>query len=157
MAQLQPPVGVCILSAFGGALIFFEGLFAWVGALQLDFGYGATSFGTPPTVGPLGCLLGVFTIALAFALLLIPRSHTGLGIGLVTFALLSLFFGGGFFLGALFAYAGGVLAILVAPRAGPPVPAPSIESELDDPVVEADLVDSGLLPASPPESDPGNG
>ncbi len=155
MAQLQPPVGVCVLSAFGGALIFFEGLFAWVGALQLDSGYGATTFGTPPAVGPLGLVLGVFTIALAFALLVNPRNHTGLGIGLITFALLSLFFGGGFFLGALFAYAGGVLAILLTPRPGPPVTAPAIESELDDPVVEADLVDSGLLPASPPLEEPG--
>lgn len=109
------PLGATVLGAVGAMLIVLEGV-------------SLTSPSGPfmPTNWPVFALglsvsttaLAIFSIVLgslglAFTLLvyLWPDAHTFSGIGAITIALLSLFSGGGFLLGALLLWLGGVLAI----------------------------------------------
>ncbi|HZY92446.1 MAG TPA: hypothetical protein VFG07_06720 [Thermoplasmata archaeon] len=154
MVRQEIPIGACLLTVLGGAFILLEGAAELVGAVafgpSLTTGVGIDLAG----IGGLNAFEGLLLILLAFALLFNPRNHTGIGIGVLTFAMLSLLTGGGFYLGALLAYFGGVLGILFAyrPVASPNVALERIE-EFDDPVAEADLIDSGALPVpkEPPQ------
>ena len=151
---MQVPVGACVLASLGGALIVLEGFAALVGASLL------ASVGVPAQgLSGLAAILvldGVLVLLLGFFLLFNPRSHQGSGIALVIFGTLSLPLGGGFFLGALATIVGGVLAIVFRPTpAEVEAPRSVLEEAQDDPVLEADLIDAGVLvpsaeePASP--------
>jgi len=110
----------------------------------------------PSDVGSLGVTLGGIAVvgimeaivlgAVSILAYLSPQSHVELGVLIVTMALLSLYVGGGFFLGTLLGWVAGVLAIFYEPRKIllQPVRAPVPEIE-DDPVAEADLLDSGVV------------
>lgn len=109
------PFGATVLGAVGAILIVLEGV--WL-----------TSTGNPfmPTSWPvfalglsvstsamaiLSILFGGLGLALTLLVYLWPDVHTFTGIGTITIASLSLFTGGGFLLGALLLWVGGILAI----------------------------------------------
>ena len=155
MATQEVPLGACVLSVLAGTLIALQGSLLVAGAEGAQPFVPASFSSTLTGLGGLALVEGVLVIVAAFLLLFSPRFHTGAGIAILTFSLLSVGAGGGFFLGALFGYVGGVLGILYVPRIVPPAGlgaiSPEPESDEDDPVVEADLVDSGILPRSSPE------
>ena len=155
MPREELPIGACIFSASSGALLAVEG-----GLLAL-----ASTATTNPVLtsvssslgaaGAIDVFEGVVLILLAFGLLFNPRSHTGIGIAVLTFALLSVFTGGGFYLGALLGFLGGVLGIIFKPRLQVEASdSQTSEEEFDDPVEEADLVDAGVLPRDAVEEPP---
>jgi hypothetical protein len=100
-------------------------------------------------LGGFGILLAILLEIFAMALYFAPNRHLTLGVGMMTFSLLSLYSGGGVILGFLLCYVAGLIAIFATPpsvvRGGTPVVAPEAA---DDPVIEADLLDSGLAPQS---------
>jgi hypothetical protein len=148
---MQVPVGACVLASLGGALLVLEGFAALVGASLL----AAVGVSAPGVAGLAALLVldGILVLLIGFFLLFNPRSHQGCGIALVTLGTLSLPLGGGFFLGAVVTLVGGVLAIVFRPT---PVeiepPRTMLEEAEDDPVLEADLIDAGVL--VPPADDP---
>ena len=85
-------------------------------------------------------LLEVFAISLYFA----PDRHLFLGVGMLTLSLLSAYSGGGLILGSFLCYIASVIAIFSHPpptlRRSPVISAPEAQ---EDPVIEADLLDSG--------------
>ncbi len=145
MASPYPPVSACILSVLGGSLIGLEGVLFLAG-----WGFYVPPVLPGPAISPggLGGMavgVAVAVVLLSFLLLFWPQAHVTVGIGIVTFGLLSLPLGGGFFLGAMVAWVGGVLAILYVPRLVAN-PTTVIEEEpFVDPVEEADLIDAGQV------------
>ena len=145
-ARLRPTgpraTGPAVLGAFGGTLVALQSIYlvaygdylapvAWTGWIS-----------SGQTLGGLGLLESAALFGLAFWLLRQPHHHVLLGIGSLTIALISLFSGGGFWLGALCAYVAGVMAIRLSPEPHrPPDPASVREAE-DDPVAEADVLDA---------------
>lgn len=159
--RVVPPTGLCVLTTLGGALVFFQGFYLWLSGAPASG--GPSVLGPSIETGPPEMILGVLLFGLAFGLLASPRNHTGIGIASITVALLSLFAGGGFVVGALVAYAGGVLSVIYVPTRVPRSETRSTSDreddseEFDDPVAEAELVDAGLLPADPPVDEPSDG
>ncbi len=155
MPSRSPPVAICLLAALSGSLILLEG--------GLLFGGSAVTVlpGIAPLVGPsvgsasLDAAAGVLIILLAFALLYNPERTPVLAVGILALALLSLLAGGGFMAGAIVGALAGVGGVLSTPRptsaGGEPVPEELSEEPFEDPVEEADLIDSGQLSAPPAE------
>ncbi|HYK93496.1 MAG TPA: hypothetical protein VEY07_05580 [Thermoplasmata archaeon] len=147
----EVPLGACVLSAIGGALIALEGAVLVALASPPIVPASSAIANAVGATGGIDIFEGVAVILLSFGLLFVPSSHKGIGIGILTFALLSLLTGGGFYLGALFGYFGGVLGILFVPSLRiAPATASATAEEFDDPVIEADLVDAGQLPRAEP-------
>ncbi len=154
MTSAYPHVAACVLSVLGGTLIGLEGILfisGWGFYVPPVLPGPAIS---PAVLGGIAISEAVVLIVLSFLLLFWPRAHLGVGIFIVTFGLISLPAGGGFILGALVCWVGGVLGIVYAPRSVTPPFAVVVEEAFEDPVEEADLIDSGrLVPVSEP---PGN-
>ncbi|MFZ1023636.1 MAG: hypothetical protein WAN87_05835 [Thermoplasmata archaeon] len=95
---------------------------------------------SPYVSGSIALTGGAILLALALVALAWRGWHRSVGVGALTLGLLSLFSGGGFFIGAFLAYFGGVIAIYHTPPPGrSSVAGPSPDSPDYDPVVEADL------------------
>jgi len=143
-ASVLGSAGALLLAAEGALLILYPGH------------YSAPNLGgVGLTVGGLGVMAfaeAIVLIVVSAGAYLSPKSHLEFGVIMLTMAVLSLYTGGGFFLGALLGYVGGILAVFHDPAQVPVEPAhpPAKEVEAEeDPVVEADLIDSGLAaPAS---------
>ena len=108
--------------------------------------FGGFTFGVA-SLGAMGFVEAVVLVAASAGAFLSPRAHLELGVIVISIALLSFYVGGGFFLGALLAYVGGILAIFHEPKEVPvkPIPTgtPAAAEIEEDPVLEADLIDSG--------------
>ncbi|MGP8072639.1 MAG: hypothetical protein ACLPZM_05870 [Thermoplasmata archaeon] len=88
-------------------------------------------------------LEGAFILGLALLVLTGPSWNRLVGIGAISLGLLSLFSGGGFLVGAVLAWFGGIFAIYYIPSPTPATPArPEAEVLDDDPVIEADMMGS---------------
>lgn len=89
--------------------------------------------------GYIAFLEGALVLALALIALTWRGWHRFVGVGCLTIGLLSLFSGGGFFVGAVVAYIGGIIAVYHTP---PSVLAAAVEPSPDnpdyDPVIDAD-------------------
>jgi hypothetical protein len=118
------PVAAFVLTLIGGILILLDGLY--VAAIAAFIGSVVGAFF--PGLGLLIIALGV--IALLFGLIILvgaiqmhshPQSAKTWGIIVLILALISFVGGGGFYLGAILAIVGGILAIVWHP----PMPAPS--------------------------------
>jgi len=100
-------------------------------------------------IGWLGLAEGAALVLFAVLLSFNPHRHMWAGIGLMTLGLVSLYGGGGFVLGALLCWVAGLLAIMARPgetnRRSWNVDLSTLE---EDPVIEADLLDSGLVTSS---------
>ncbi|MCI4350484.1 MAG: hypothetical protein L3K15_03100 [Thermoplasmata archaeon] len=152
MTQYRRPFVASFLAGLGGGFILLEG--AARAALGLTIETGSTgAFGiTAEGVGFLAGIEGTVIVLLAGLLYFMPEAHRGLGIGILTFSLLSLSVGGGFLIGALVGWLGGVAAIVARPSPMPEGEADDDwDSDLDDPVVEADLADAGATLPAPTE------
>lgn len=109
------PLGATILGAVGAILILLEGVFltgagnSFLPSSWLVFALG-TSVSTS-VVAIVTIFLGGLALAFTLLVYLWPEAHTFAGIGAITIASLSLLSGGGFLLGALLLWVGGVLAI----------------------------------------------
>ncbi len=155
MPSRSPPVVICLLATLSGSLILLEG--------GLLFGGAAVTVlpGIAPLIGPsagsasLDAAVGVLIILLAFALLYNPERTPVLAVGILALALLSLAAGGGFIAGAIVGALAGVGGVLSTPRptsvSGEAVPEELSEEPFEDPVEEADLIDSGQVSAPPGE------
>jgi hypothetical protein len=134
-----------MLIAVGAVLIALEGLYLVVaGPTTSYFGSlatGGTFVVSTTALGVLAVLAGLSGSGLAAMVSARPDHHTFVGGASLTIALLSLFAGGGFLLGAALLYVGGCLALYYrpAPALSPQEDAP--DDVLDeDPVVEADMI-----------------
>ena len=155
------PVGAVLLSAIGACLLELEGVYLSLlgGSTPLTGGLvPASATGTSPEVlGVLALVEATVVLALSFLVYTSPGTHLFVGVAGLTIALLSLYSGGGFLIGAFLIYVGGVVTIYHRPGRRPrPAPPIAPEEVEDDPVVEADLLASaGRGPPSaddPPES-----
>jgi hypothetical protein len=115
---------------------------------EIAYGGGAASWNVYgiavalPTLGAIGGFESAVLLGASLLLYEFPHLHSTAGVALLTFALLSLFSGGGFILGALCGYVAGLLALSFSP--GPrrrPTPE-SLREASEDPVAEADVLDS---------------
>jgi hypothetical protein len=150
MTSYRRPFVAIFLSALGGLLVLTEG----VALAILGITIGADTTGvlgfSVEGLGIVAILEGTMILLLTGLLFFIPEAHRGLGIGLLTFSLLSLSVGGGFLLGALVGWLGGVAAIVARPSPPPEGEADDDwESDFDDPVVEADRSDARAPPPPP--------
>ncbi|MGI0071731.1 MAG: hypothetical protein ACRECT_06665 [Thermoplasmata archaeon] len=147
-------VAAMVLCAVAAVLILFESeyWFAFGASIQTPWWIGTTL--TAQQVGAFGVVDGLFLVAVGVLLLLVPRHHAILGVGILTLALLSLFIGGGFLVGAFLGYAASLFAIFTRPLPAPlPHPTRSVLVDMDDPVAEADLIDSERSDAGPGGTD----
>lgn len=141
------PAGVVSLGLSGAALIALQStwavLFGGLAESPQGPGWGLSI----QVLGGLGLAEAVgLALASLFAYTLV-RSHTTLGIVMISLSLLSLYSGGGLILGTLLGYVGGLLAIAYRP-VGETVDIMNVNLDevRDDPVAEAELVDAGILP-----------
>lgn len=109
------PFGATVLGALGAILILLEGVYL-SGTRNSFLPINWTVFALSTTVST--SVVAAFTIflgGLALALMLLvylwPEARTLAGIGTISIASLSIFSGGGFLLGALLLWVGGVLSI----------------------------------------------
>jgi len=153
--RIVPPLIASALAGAGAVLVAVEAAFL----VLYPTNYTAPRLGTynlsVESLGVMAFVEAAVLLAAAVGLYLSPRSHLELGVVAITIALLSLYAGGGFFLGALLGYFGGMLAIFHEPEQTVAAPArPEREAAEDDPVVEADLIESGRpAPAAAADDD----
>ncbi len=118
------PLGATVLGSVGAILIVLEGVFlTGTGNSFLPSGWPVFALGTSVStvvVAILTIFLGCLALAFTLFVYLWPEAHTFAGIGTITIASLSLFSGGGFLLGALLLWVGGVLAIYFGLRTSVP-------------------------------------
>jgi hypothetical protein len=131
------PLGVTVLGAIGAILIVLEGVF-FVGTLDyippaFIFGYGVTV--SAATMGLIAIIEGSLALCLMLLVYAEPGAHVLVGIGAISLALLSLFTGGGFLLGALILWVSGAVTIYFGLREGEPetVASPADRFEDDEP------------------------
>ena len=118
--------------------------------------YSAPAFGgkslTHAEFAGIAFLEAIVLVFAGAAAYLTPDAHLELGVISITMAILSFYVGGGFFFGALLAYLGGLWAIFYDPTASVPRKAASASGETpsgtdgpeeEDPVAEADRLDTG--------------
>ena len=117
------PSTAYILTLIGGILILIDGFITAAAAAAV----GAAFLGLVPGIAALLIAFGV--IALLFGLVILygalqlknrPQSARSWGILILIFAIISFIGGGGFFIGAILALVGGILAMVWTP----PAPAP---------------------------------
>lgn len=123
------PLGAAILSAAGALLIVLEGIYLLSSrGIPSTNGFYPSDFLIPSVqvAANIALLEGAVALGLALMVYERPRSDTFVGVALLTIALLSLFIGGGFLLGAMLVYVGGIMAIYHhserAPSAGAGLP-----------------------------------
>jgi hypothetical protein len=107
------PFGATVLGAIGAMLIVLEGIFFVADGPNITpahiFGYGLAI--SAAGMGIIAIIEGCLALGLLLFVYAEPGGATLVGIGTISLALLSLFIGGGFLLGALLLWAGGVMAI----------------------------------------------
>lgn len=136
--------GAMVLCMVGAALILLQGVYDLaLGSLLESPLFGVLSV-PAQAIGAFGVFTAIVLEVLALALYFEPHRHLALGVGIMTVALLSLFAGGGLLLGTFLCYAGSLIAIFASVPAKPRAKEVSLPPEaMDDPVLEADLRDSG--------------
>lgn len=116
------PLGATVLGAVGAILIVLEGV-SLTGSTNSFVPINWTIFALSTTVSTsvvaaFTIFLGGLALALTLLVYLWPEGHTFAGIGTISIASLSLYSGGGFLLGALLLWVGGVLAIYFGRQRG---------------------------------------
>jgi hypothetical protein len=152
MGRSRIPLGAIALAFLGGFLILLEGAVYLVLGISVD-ALSTAGNGTPsPGVGLLAILFGSVILVLSGVVIAIPGAHRGLGLAILTLSLVSLPLGGGFLLGTLVGWVGGV-AILFAHFGSAPLGELDADwsDDIDDPVVEAELHDAGVRLPPPRE------
>ena len=152
----RPPTAAILFGGAGALLIAIESFAYLAFARQL----GAYTWGSwavnHRALGAAGMTEAIALVAVIGGLYLVPRSHAAWGVLMITLALLSLYAGGGFVLGAVLGWVGGVLAI--GYRSNGWLPGGRSVSPRDveeDPVIEADLADAEVLgPTGPDPASP---
>ena len=140
------PTGATVLGAAGGVLIALQSLYLAVyGNYLTPFGWSGLSI-SGNALGGVGLLESTAIVALSVLLYAMPYRHAMIGVGMVTFALLSLASGGGFVIGAFLAWVAGVMGVMLFPAPRRQPSPESIREAADDPVAEADVLDT-LRPA----------
>lgn len=145
--QLSRPAAAAALGLAGAVLIALQSaeVILYPGSYHAP-NFGGFTFGVE-SLGAMGFVEAVILVAASAGAFLSPRAHLELGVVVITIAVFSFYVGGGFFLGALLAYVGGILAIFHEPKEVPVKPIPAgtpVAAEIEeDPVLEADLIDSG--------------
>jgi len=155
-SQLTRPSAAAVLGLAGAVLIALQA----ADVILYPGGYHAPTFGSfsfgVVSLGTMGFVEAVILVIASAGAFLSPRSHLELGVIVITMAVFSFYVGGGFFLGALLAYVGGILMIFHEPKELPVKPIPagtSAAAEIEeDPVMEADLIDSGRAVPVPDKS-----
>lgn len=110
MDSNRPKLSV-VLAAVAGGFVVIDGAVLWSEGSFLNLihpGLGNFSL----FYGQTEALAGFALIGLAFVLGLFPRYHLFTGLAIVAIALLSVFGGGGFFVGVPLGVVGGVLGML---------------------------------------------
>lgn len=107
----DPPVGATVLSVLGGILVVLAGSVL----LSAGSAVGGGLRGLLGTFGWAGILSGLLLMVLGFAVWAKPEWHVEFGAGILVFSFLGWFGGGGFLLGSVLAFIGGILAIIYEP------------------------------------------
>src|SRR3990170_4648503 len=131
MSSQGTPITAFILSLIGGVLIFVSGAVSsvWVmsggynsggmmggfggmmGGYQGMMGNWGVPFGFMGGLSLIGLVAGILVIIGALMLNARPAEHTGWGVVILVFSIVSFLGMGGFFIGALLGIAGGALAL----------------------------------------------
>lgn len=108
------PFGAVIVSFIAGLFILIDGAIVW--------SVGGAVASVSPVGGELVAGLGAVGFFLGFLILLLaitahrrPEHHTALGVLIVVFSFVSLISGGGFILGLVLGFVGGIWLILFVP------------------------------------------
>ncbi|HYA70410.1 MAG TPA: hypothetical protein VEH28_03485 [Thermoplasmata archaeon] len=144
-------LGAMVMTLVGAALIFLQSVeLLLVGSFYKVPLWGSLDL-TATDLGGFGLFVAFALILLAILLFFVPGRHLVLGVGMLTFSLLSLYSGGGAILGFLLCYVASLIAIFARPRlVARAVPRVRSAEAAEDPVVEADLLDSGFAPTTAP-------
>jgi hypothetical protein len=137
------PRGAVVPLLIGALLMMLEGVYLIAYGSSITFSALIPAGATIPSLyvsGYLAFVEGALLLVLSMMAVAWRGAHRFVGVGSLTIGLLSLFSGGGFWIGAAFAYVGGVIAIYHTPTsAASPDVGPSPESPDYDPVIEADM------------------
>lgn len=108
------PFGAVIVSFIAGLLILLDGAIVWsAGSAVASVSPVGGEF--VAGLGALGFFLGFLILMLAISAHRRPEHHTVLGVLIVVFSLVSLLSGGGFILGLILGFVGGIWLILFMP------------------------------------------
>jgi hypothetical protein len=113
------PKAALYLAAFGGLLLLVQGLVciflkSLYFAITIDVISGLGSV----VIGILLVIDGLIVGGAAVSLLLKPELRQAAGATVIIFALLGLLFGGGWYIGSILAFIGGILALTWKPEKG---------------------------------------
>ncbi len=110
--EQSPPTAAVALAFVAGLLILIEGALVAGAASAIPSSPAANLVGD---LGGLGILFGILLFIFAALLWSKPDYHVILGVLVLVISFVSLFSGGGFFLGLLLGVIGGILAIIHNP------------------------------------------
>ena len=115
MLSSEHPLGPYFLSLFGGVFIFAEGILVYVaGAVEFVTQLNS-SWVSLENLGIFAMGLGIIVILLASFLVLDPKHPFGYGVAVIALSLLSIFGGGGFYVGLALGVLGGIWMMFVQP------------------------------------------
>jgi hypothetical protein len=131
-----------VLGITGAVLIALESIYqiAYGSSLVTLNGLGLAY--SVRTLGVFGAFESVLLVVFCVLLFEYPHLHKTCGVALLTLAVLSLFSGGGLLLGTLCSYVAGVLSVFLFPVPRRRPTAASLRDSAEDPVAEADVLDS---------------
>jgi hypothetical protein len=111
------PKAALFLSAFGGMLMFFEGLAA-IFFRSLYYGINEDLWAglSWVLIGIILLFIGSIIAGAAMTLLLKPELRKTAGASIIIFSIVGLLFGGGWILGSVLGIIGGLLAIIWKPK-----------------------------------------
>lgn len=137
--------GAMVLCIVGAGLILVQGVYDLaLGSLLQSPLFGALTI-SAQVLGAYGVLDAIVLEVLAAALYFAPQRHLTVGVGMMTFALLSIYAGGGLLLGAFLCYMASLIAIFATVPATPRPSEVALPPEAaEDPVLEADLRESDV-------------
>ncbi len=110
--EVRYPTAAVTLSLIGGLIILLSAIVIAVFGLAYLFFNPGLGF-SALIIGILGGIDGLVIISSAGGLRTAPGQHIAFGTSIVVFSLLALILvGGGFFIGSIFAFIGGILALI---------------------------------------------
>lgn len=111
----ERPLGPYFLSLFGGVLILADGILVYIAGAVTFVTQVNSNWVTIESLGIFAMGAGVVVILLASFLVLDPRHPFGYGVTVIALSLLSVFGGGGFYVGLALGVLGGIWMLYVEP------------------------------------------
>jgi len=111
----ERPILAFALTLMAGVLVLLEGIFLTALSSVIGSAGQYAAGAILGDAGAVGLIIGFILILLAVALFVYLDSHVGIGVLILIFSFLSIFGGGGFYLGLILGIIGGIAAILFDP------------------------------------------